>query len=151
MDIMAEAGVTIILEQVEKVNEINEDVISRCVILSCLIIGTFVTQVVRCVLTSNVLIHKVSWLSLENWRNFQGKLLWIIWLLSTASMLLLTFRYFFKCYSRTRKFHVHQSQAQIEIHLTFTWCSPDVHLTTWQLSDLPLTLTRPLLAWIRRF
>ena len=60
MDIMAEAGVTIILEQVEKVNEINEDVIARCVILSSLIIGTFVTQVVRCVLTSNVLIHKVS-------------------------------------------------------------------------------------------
>ena len=28
--------------------------------------------------------------------------------------------------------------------LTFTWCSPDVHLTTWPLSDLPLTLTKPL-------
>ena len=42
------------------------------------------------------------------------------------------------------KFHVQQSQAQIEIHLTFTWCSPDVHLTTWPSSDLPLTLTRPL-------
>ena len=53
MKVVAMAGVTIILEQVEKVNEINEDVISRCVILSCLIIGTFVTQVVRCVLMSN--------------------------------------------------------------------------------------------------
>ena len=27
------------------------------------------------------------------------------------------------------KFHVHQSQAQIEIHLAFTWRSPDHHLT----------------------
>ena len=45
--------VTILLEQFEKVNEINEDVISRCVILSCIIIGTFVTQVVRCVLKSH--------------------------------------------------------------------------------------------------
>ena len=48
---------TILLEQVEKVNEINEDVISRCVILSCIIIGTFVTQVVRCVLKSHVSIY----------------------------------------------------------------------------------------------
>ena len=84
------------------------------------------------------------------------------------------------------KFHIQQSQAQIEIHLTFTWCSldhltiiwpspdphktltlpwlrefklhlkftwhspgfpshsPDINLTTWPSSDLPLTLTRPL-------
>ena len=56
---------TIHLEQVEKVNEINEDVISWCVILSCLIIGTFVTQVVRCVIKSHVSNYKVSYLSLS--------------------------------------------------------------------------------------
>ena len=50
---MIKISKTLTKEQVEKVNEINEDVISRCVILSCLIIGTFVTQVVRCVLMSN--------------------------------------------------------------------------------------------------
>ena len=33
----------------------------------------------------------------------------------------------------------------IDVHLTFTWRSPDVHLTIiWPSSDLPLTLTRPL-------
>ena len=32
--------------------------------------------------------------------------------------------------SVSNKFHVHQSQAQIEIHLAFTWRSPGVHLTT---------------------
>ena len=39
------------------------------------------------------------------------------------------------------KFYVQQSQAQIEIHLTFTWCSPD-HLTiTWPSPDPHQTLT----------
>ena len=39
------------------------------------------------------------------------------------------------------KFHVQQSQAQIDIHLTFTWRSPD-HLTIiWPSSDPHQTLT----------
>ena len=46
------------------------------------------------------------------------------------------------------KFHVQQSQAQIEIHLTFTWCSPD-HLTIiWPSPDPHKTLTLP---WLREF
>ena len=36
------------------------------------------------------------------------------------------------------------SQTSSDWDLTFTWCAPDVHLTTWPSSDLPLTLTRPL-------
>ena len=55
---------------------------------------------------------------------------WLVWL--------------FSLYQKRNKFHVQQSQAQIDIHLTFTWHSPDVHLTTWPSSDLSLTLTRPL-------
>ena len=36
-------------------------------------------------------------------------------------------------------------RLRFDIHLTFTWRSPDVHLTfTWPSPDLPLTLTRPL-------
>ena len=33
---------------------------------------------------------------------------------------------------------------RVKLRLRFTWHSPDVHLTTWPSSDLPLTLTRPL-------
>ena len=33
---------------------------------------------------------------------------------------------------------------RVKLRLRFTWRSPDVHLTTWPSSDLPLTLTRSL-------
>ena len=33
---------------------------------------------------------------------------------------------------------------KVKLRLRFTWHSPDVHLTTWPSSDLPLTLTKPL-------
>ena len=35
-------------------------------------------------------------------------------------------------------------RLRFDVHLTFTWHSPEPHLTTWPSSDLPLTLTRPL-------
>ena len=44
--------------------------------------------------------------------------------------------YLIRLIVKNYKFHVHQSQAQIEIHLTFTWFSPDHHLTfPWPLQD----------------
>ena len=34
-------------------------------------------------------------------------------------------------------------RLRFDVHLTFTWHSPEPHLTTWPSSDLPLTPTSP--------
>ena len=63
------------------------------------------------------------------------------WLNSDQFLLLKHF-----CSSKDKKVRLtslqvsHPPMSSSDWDLTFTWCLPDVHLTTWPLSDLPLTL-----------
>ena len=103
------------------------------IIISCHLAYRVFISIWHCLLPS----HSEFWPGVSPYTSWSWSPLWSAGVSFIKVKMFLFFK-FTNCLSTSF------TSTKVKLRLRFTWRSPDIHLTTWPSSDLPLTLTRPL-------